>query len=377
MNSSVQHLTYTPFSYFLPFYGIWGRYFFKEVLKVFALFIVCFYGLYILVDFSSHASTFHHHHVSFRWKEVAIYYLCDFVKRMEVLIPFAMMVATIKTLCGLNIHNELVALLASGIKLKTLLRPFVFIGLFFVLLAYLNTEFILPAALGKIKQIDQIRSSQKNKTRDRPSVQHVILEDESTLIFQDYDTMKERFSDAYWIRSMDDIFRMKYLYPHAETTQGEYVDHLVRDESGQLVIHESNKALNFPDLKFNNAKLMETLTQPSDLSIGALNEKLPSHFKALSEKEAQMLSVYYYKLAMPWLCLLAVIAPAPFCIRFTRQLPIFFIYAISIFGLVAFYLIMDAFLVLGSRQVMPPAAAIFIPFSLFFGFFWYRYIRLN
>ena len=134
----------------------------REALKVFVLFIVCFYGLYILVDFSSHSTAFHHQ-VEFRWRELAAYYLSDFIKRVEVIIPFAIMIATIKTLCGLNIHNELVALMASGIKLKTLLKPFVLIGLFFVLLVYLNTEVLLPKALKNIKMIDAYAQGKKTK----------------------------------------------------------------------------------------------------------------------------------------------------------------------------------------------------------------------
>lgn len=360
----------------LPLYSLWGRYFFKETLKVFILFIFCFYGLYILVDFSSHSTSFHHQ-VEFRWRELGMYYLCDFIKRAEVIIPFGIMIATIKTLCSLNIHNELVALMASGIKLKTLLKPFVLLGLFFVLLIYVNTEFLLPISLKHIKMIDASRSRQKNKTNILPSVQHVILENESLIIFQDYDSLKERFVDAYWVHSIDDIYRMKYLYPFMDKPLGEYVDHLQRNAEGNLVLQDSHALKIFPEIHFNSRKLTETLTQPQDLSITALYEKLPALSKNLSEKEAQILSVFFYKITIPWLCLLAIIAPVPSCVRFSRQLPIFFIYTASIFGLVAFYLIMDAALILGSRQVMQPAVAIFVPFLLFFGFFSLRYLKLR
>src|SRR5262245_5420866 len=90
-----------------PFSTIWGRYFVKETLKVLILFIVCFYGLYVLIDFSSHATSYHHHHIRFRLSELTSYYLSDFVKRLDVLLPFALLISTIKTLCSLNVHNEL------------------------------------------------------------------------------------------------------------------------------------------------------------------------------------------------------------------------------------------------------------------------------
>lgn len=356
--------------------SLWARYFFKETLKVFFLFIVCFYGLYILIDFSSHSTSFHHQ-VEFKWREIGMYYLCDFIKRSEVIVPFAVLIATIKTLCSLNIHNELVALMASGIKLKALLRPFVILGLCFTALLYFNTEFLMPMALKHIKMIDSARSKQKNKANKTPMVQHLVLENETLLLFQDYDPAKERFVDAYWVRSIDDVYRMKYLYPFMEKPLGEYVDKLQRTADGKLVVEDSQAIRILPELSFNSSKLTETLTQPLDLSITVLREKMPIERLALSEKEAQTLSVLYYKLAMPWLCLLAVIGPAPFCVRFTRQLPVFFIYACSIFGLVAFYLVMDAALILGSRQVLNPEVAIFTPFLLFFGIFSFRYTRLT
>lgn len=356
--------------------SLWGRYFLKETFKVFFLFIICFYGLYVLVDFSSHTTSFYHH-VEFHWKEVIIYYFCDFLKRAEVIIPFALMIATIKTLCSLNIHHELVALMASGVELKTLLKPFIFLGLLFTLLIYVNTEIFLPVALKNLSMIDTARSIQKNKTHHLPSVQHVVLENDSFVIFQDYDPNKECLIDVYWVRSIDDIVRITYLYPFKEIPEGISVDYLQRNEEGKLVLRESLNKQTFSDLHFNSRTLTETLTQPQDLSLSKLQEKLPAIAKELSEKEAQTLSVFYYKMVIPWLCLLAIIGPAPFCIRFTRQLPVFFIYAFSVFGLVAFYLAMDASLILGSRQVLHPTIAIFSPFFLCFGVFFMRYIKIT
>ena len=196
-----------------------------------------------------------------------------------------------------------------------------------------------------------------------------MLENQSYIIFQDYDSIKERFVDAYWIRSIDDIFRMKYLYPFKETPVGEYVDHLQRNQEGKLILQDSHQTKVFPEIHFNSHKLTETLTQPQDLSMTALHEKRPAATKNLSEKEAQILSVLYYKIVIPWLCLLAVIAPAPVLRSFHAPAAVFFIYALSIFGLVAFYLIMDAALILGSRQVFNLAWQFSRHFSLFWFFF--------
>jgi len=359
----------------MAFIKIWERYFVWEFAKIFFLFLICFYGLYILIDYSSHASSFHYHHIRFRWYEFAVYYFCEFISRAEILVPFALLVASVHTLCQLNARNELVALLASGIKLQTLLRPFVCIGLLFTLLLYLNEDLLIPMALKKIKSIDSSHTSARNNTNDHPSVQHVALEDKSMILFQHYNSQEQFFFDAYWIRSIDDIYRIKYLYPYSDVPVGHYVDHLHRSHSQALTPKESFTLKSFPEMIFNKASLLETLALPEEYTLTELRDKAPSHHNLLSAKESQIVTTFNYRLAMPWLALLAIIGPAPFCLRFTRHLPTFFIYCASIFGLIGFYLVMDAASILGKRQVIHPLWAIWPPFTIMFTYLVWKFVK--
>src|SRR5688500_15371327 len=142
---------------------IWEKYFTKEFFKTFFLFLICFYFLYVLIDYTNRASSFHYHQSRFQWGQFFSYYLAEFVIRSEVLIPFAILLGTIRTLCKLNQNNELVAMVASGIKMTTLLRPFLIIGLFFTLLMYLNNEYLLPVAARQIKYLEDAKIHEKNK----------------------------------------------------------------------------------------------------------------------------------------------------------------------------------------------------------------------
>jgi Predicted permeases len=350
---------------------IWERYFLRETLKTFALFLFCFYGIYALIDYSNHASSFKHYH--FTILDVLKFYAYEFVSRMDVLIPFAILIACVRTLCSLNTHNELVALMASGITMKRLLLPFVAVGLFFTGIVYIGTEVLQPMAAKYNTQLDHSRA--KAKQKKHLPIQQLALEDNSSLIFQSYDTNSQYFFDTYWVRSVDDIYRIRKLYPYAEIPKGEVVERLQRNPQGNLVPTESHAEITFPTMRFNKEKLLNTVTTPDSQSLSTLKQQLPSHDEKLNEKEARLLTTYYYKWAIPWLCLLAVLAPAPFCVRFSRTLPVFFIYALSIFGLVSFYLVMDAAAVLGERQVASPLVAIWLPFTAFFTFFGYRFLR--
>jgi lipopolysaccharide export system permease protein len=353
---------------------IWERYFLKEFLKVFFLFLLCFYGLYVIIDYASHTSALPHHHIQIRGLELVRYYLFIFASRAEILIPLALLIALIKTLCSLNAHGELVALMASGFKLKVLMRPFIFLGLAGTFLMFINEQWILPSALQKLHRIESVTKHQRSRNHPAMAAKQVFLEDGSLFIYQSYDADKEQFFDTYWIRSIDDIYRIKYLSPHLQT--GYFVDHLLRQPTGELALQESFAAFVLPDIQFNKELLQSTLFDPDTLALTELWAQWPIQAEELSEKQSKTLTAFYWKLLLPWLCLLAILAPIPFCVRFSRQFPFFLIYVCGIFGLIAFYFFMDAAQVISRRQVLDPIWAIVLPFSFIFSVFSWRFVKI-
>ncbi len=322
---------------------IWERYFLKQFFKIFCLFLVCFYGLYILIDYASHTGTLAHHHIQIHWNDIVRYYLYVFASRAEILLPIALLIAFVKTVCSLNARQELVALMAGGIKLKTLMRSFLIIGILSVFLLYANEQFLLPDALKKLRRIEDATKHQKSSHATHLAVHHTVLDDGSLLLFQDYDTNKERFFDVYWIQSIDSIYRIKYLSPYLSVPVGTFVEHIVRQPNGELLQETADKELPFPIMKFSPELLQSTLLEPEALSLSELVYEKAQIFGNANEKESKILTALYWKLAIPWLCLLAIIAPAPFFVRFSRQMPLFLIYVFALFGLIAFYMLMDAF----------------------------------
>lgn len=357
----------------MPLTSIWERYFLREISKCFLLFLASFYALYVLIDYSNHSHSFQHYHFSLL--DLMRYYGYEFVVRMNVLIPFAILISCVKTLCSLNMHHELIALMASGISLKRLLLPFIVFSLFFTALVYLNGEFFHPNAMKYHQQLDHQRAKVKKTKYHYPHIQQLSLKDGSSIIFQRYDPLANEFFDLYWIRSVDDIYRIRDLKLLSEGSIGSLVEHFERDEAGDLRLTEQFEQKQLVDLHFDKQTLIESAASPEALSLSEMRKEISTSTDILSEKEARLVTAYYYKLAIPWLCLLAVLAPAPFCISYTRNLPLFFIYALSLFGLVAFYLIINASVILGERQVMAPALAVWFPFCLFFVFFGFRFYR--
>lgn len=359
------------------FLKIWERYFIRQFIRMLVLFLSCFYGLYILIDYASHGNTITGSQASGEWQGIARYYFYVFASRAEILLPIALLIAFIYTALSLNTQNELVALQSSGFPLKTLMRPFITAALIAVFLIYANEQFFLPTALRKLRRIEDAAKHQKKGQALDLAARHVILEDGSVVVYQDYDTNEERFFDAYWIQSIDSIYRMKYLTPIPLPPTGYFVDHLTRQSNGEIYQKTSYLELPLPEMKFNVNHLQSALIDPDILPLTALYRQSLDISSSPTEKESKILTAFYWKIIIPWLCLLAIIAPAPFCLRFSRAPPIFLIYVCSLFGMIAFYMLMDATQVVAKKQIFPPLWVIFVPFLLVFSYFGFRYKKLT
>jgi lipopolysaccharide export system permease protein len=353
----------------------WERYFYSELIKLSMLFISCIFFLYFLIDYSSNGNQYTSNGCGIF--TLTTYYLLVFLKHIDILLPFALLLATIKTLCMLNSNNEIVAMLASGVRLRRLLRPFAVVGMTAVVLMYINFELLIPSTLYKVKLIESAHEGENPRKNGSTSLQSFTLYDGSFVLYQNYDSLKEHFFDVFWIRSLDEIFRIKYLYPDPNFTVGRFVDHFVRSDSGQLERLDSQETQMLSEMNFDDELLFQTLRLAEDLSISQLWSRLPENHAKPNDKEAQALTWFYLRLLTPWLCFFSVVAPAPFCIRFTRQLRPFLIYAMSIFVMIGIHSVISASTVLSQSQVISPAIAILTPVSCIFAYFLYKFLRID
>jgi len=138
---------------------------------------------------------------------------------------------------------------------------------------YVNIEFALPSAAKELKYFDDLQGKQKKHKSIPLAVENVNLEDDSVLLFQKYDTVTRSFFDVYWVRSIDDIYKIKLLYPYEKPPTGHHVDHLVRNDQDELVVVESNDVVALHDLKFDAKRLKETLVQPESLPYPSYGKK--------------------------------------------------------------------------------------------------------
>ncbi len=89
-----------------------GEVSFKSFFSTLLFVLLGLYGIYVLIDYSCHTS-YLYSGLDSPLRHLAVIYMSEFIERLEVLLPFATLIETIKTLTQLNAHNELVALLAG------------------------------------------------------------------------------------------------------------------------------------------------------------------------------------------------------------------------------------------------------------------------
>ncbi len=351
---------------------IWEKYVLREFLKVFALFLFGFYFLYAIIDYSTHIQDFVHGKNLGVFK-IFQYYLFQFVKRADILIPLALLLGTIKVLCQLNIYRELVAFQSAGLAQKKLLRPLFFMGMICTLSCLAINEFAIPSSLNFIDKFydSHLSHSLKNNRREPFRVLH--LEDHSRLVYQYFDQEKESFFDVIWIRSADDIWRMKYLKADPDDLRGQWVDHLVRNGDA------FEKEASYPTYLFTELHWAKEIPRKGYIpyenrSIYQLFTLLSRSFASNHEKQV-ILTQLLFKLAMPSCCFLVLLAVIPFCIGYKRDLSPFFIYVFGLFGFIAFVAFMDAAVILSENETASAYIAILAPFLLLYSIFGWRFVR--
>jgi len=346
---------------------IWRRYLFRSLLKVFFLFLGCFFFLYSLLDYSLHMQDFLVDK-KIQFSHIFVYYFYQLIKRADLLVPLALMIATLKVLLTLNTRGELVALQASGISAKRLLHPFFYLALFCTLFNWASAEFLLPSSLNFL---DRFRQDHFKHVKDKGKepIHVLFLKDHSKILYQRQE--KGLLYDVFWIRSAQEIWHMKYLNPDPEAPVGYFADRIVSNEEGVFEKSDSFEQIAFSPFRLQKDPIGKGLIPIENQRLSQLPAQLTYKRSATAFERPQILSHFLHKSLMPLLSFLVILAVAPFCLRYSRTQPIFFLYAIALFLFIAFTAFIDASLILGETHVLSAYVAILLPFVLVFtGFGW-------
>lgn len=353
---------------------IWERYFARELLKVLVLFLFSFFFLYACIDCSLHMEDFVKDS-RIQILDVVVYYCFQFIKRASLLVPLALLVAAIKVLYSFNIHKELVALQVAGLKFKKLMRPLFIVATLCMLFNYAATEFLLPPSMNYLDRFYDKHFKRSREGGKKHPIRTLTLKDRSKLLYQSYDKAHAALFDVIWLQSSDEVWRIKYLSLDQGAPTGSYIDHLIRNKEGFFEKSESFDKRSFPEIKWQKDLPRKGFIPLENKSLSQLF-RLSFHKEKLSVYEKREAATqFWYKAMMPLLSLLVLIACTPFCVQYARKIPLFFIYTIALFGYIAFCMLLNASVILGENQILSPAIAIFIPFTLCSTFFVWKFAK--
>lgn len=341
---------------------LWERYFLREISKVFFFFLLCLFFLYALLDFSTHMDDFFKNS-RLQLIDMGRFYLDHFLKRADFLFPLALAVSTIKVLSTFNTRREWLVFQVAGISTKRLLLPFFYMATFCLAFNLLNFQLWLPSSLNHMDDFHAAHFKHSHRAKRKELIHLLNLRDNSKLIYQTYDSSKNALFDALWIRNNDDIWRMKYLSADPQNPEAQFVDHLVRGKEGFLEKTESFDAYRFTTLKWHPQMTGKGLIPFENRSVKALLS-LASSPSTTPYELPKILTQICFKCAVPFLSIFVIFAIAPFCIRFSRKSTPFILYAASLFGLMAFYMLLDDAVILGENSIVSPYFAIFAPFTI-------------
>ena len=348
----------------------WTRWIFNDTVKFILFFLVCIYIVFFAIDFSIHGSKIlTRSNASFI--KLFIYYYNNFVIYLNLFLCLSLIFAIIKVIYSLNMNNELIALQMAGISRYKLSAPIFIIAILLTFTSYINYEYLTPAATHGIEEFknQHLRTKKKN---NKNLVKTIFLDNSTKIIYQKYDKEKKMLFDLFWIKSESDIFHIKYLNPNSSPPIGQYVDHFIKDDMGRLQKIESFASIELSEINFD--KTASRSLQPYESRpITTLFAQYKYKRYSSSIEKAYTLSQLNYKLAMPLLPILIVLALIPPCTRFSRSNFIFLISFVSLILFIGFYTLMDGAVILSENRAGSPIWFIWTPILSCFIFFSYKF----
>lgn len=337
---------------------IWERYLLFRLFLTTLFILACIFGIYLIIDLSIHSVRFFADGRA-NLLLIILYYIHSFSMHLDIFFALAFLLSAMKVLFDLNHHLELIALQMAGLSKQRLTRPLFILGAALTIFSYANAEWLAPNALESIESFRKVHAKRKKQTQ-REHVHAVTLDDGTEIVYQRFDAHEKILFDAFWIKSVDELWHMKIVELDRTPLVGRFVDHFIRNPKGQLSISESFENRPLPDLPLEAAQALQKFVPFENRPLWTL---LSQSFSQCADIE-MIRAHLHYKLSLPLLPILISLALSPILLRFSRQLPTFLIAACALFALISIFIILDGMLILAENRVIDPAIAIWSPWAI-------------
>jgi lipopolysaccharide export system permease protein len=185
--------------------GILGRYFSKEILKYLGIFLFALVFIYLVVDFTEKIDNFIQANVPAGPMLTYFAYKIPYI--MVQMVPVAVVLSVIVTLCIMKKNHEITAMKACGLSVAQLSRPVIFVSVLISVTVFLFFELVVPLTSSKSNEIWNIEVNKRIQTsfygRD-----HIWYKGKDSIYWiRAFDPEKEVMEDMTFY-FFDDSFRL-------------------------------------------------------------------------------------------------------------------------------------------------------------------------
>ncbi|HOX15780.1 MAG TPA: LPS export ABC transporter permease LptG [Smithellaceae bacterium] len=353
------------------------RYLLKTFLSFFVITCVSFIGLYLIVDFFQRFRMFLSNDAT-AW-QMASYFLYSIPLIISLVLPAAILLASLLTYSSLSKFSEITAMKANGISLYRISLPALGVAAILSIFLFFFSELVAPFSIQKTKHIVKV-DVQKQKNLG---------------VFK---------QNEIWYRSHNAIYNFKMFDVEKNILRGITINHLHPDFTLKTRIDaeraewQNNSWVFFnllvttfdqnqvPFLEWSNKKVIDMPEKPDDFKIIQKDAEKMGYFELNKyikkiRSEGYDISRYlvdlYGKIAYPFVTFILVIIGMSFSLRSERSGGVMQSVGIGIFIGFSYWIVHAFSMSLGKSGMLPAFLAAWASNLLFGGIAAYLFYRLR
>ena len=343
------------------------RYVIRNFLQVYLYCIAGFISIWLIFDISDNISTFLDEHVGFSL--VVRYYITQVPQVFIILLPVSLLLALLFSLGRMSRANEVVSMLTAGVSLPRILLPLAVIGLLTVAgTMALNYSAAPHAELARKRLFDEARSRSESRIEGQIFRNRT---DARTWFIQNFRHGSDTFNNVQVLQQdehnniVTNYVATRAVYrPETKTWDLENVRVVRYDPAGNIINEQIVPSLKIDSWSETPFRLSSANVHAEYLSVPELRQYLRFNADFPTTLLAPFRTHFYYRLALPWTCLVVVCIAAPLGIGYSRR-GVLSSVAAAILLVFSMNFLTHLFLALGEGDRISPWLAAWTPNLLF------------
>lgn len=357
------------------------RYIFKEFMIPFSVLIIGFILLFMIGDIFDDLKDFLEGGASIA--TMTHYFILKLPGNIRFILPLSILLACMYTMASLGKNQEITAMRACGVSLFRCCGSIFVVALFVTMINFWFNEQLVPSCE---RQAYILRKSAQNENfaiEQRSMLQYRSNDKTRNWLFSYFDTEGVQRNVILKIFSTDNNDRRLQKEVRAQQAQflpgtgWKFINATIipYDKLGFMPGSPEKKAELILPIKESPEQIMNAVKDPESLPVWVIVDILKRGGDSMAENcRVVYETIFFHRLAFPWVCLLAVLLGVPLAAKNARGgIMVSVVSAVVI--IVIFMMASNICVVLGKKGVIPPAVAGIAPVLFFLIYGWRVVVR--